>query len=158
MEVQQTTNKKTCDWVLLFVVIILVLIGFIMVYSSSYPDGYYKFGGNGFYFLRKQLQAGVVGIVVMFIAMNVNYRIYKKLNKFIFIICLVAGVSLFTAYGTEANGAQRWINLGGFSFQPSEVIKVAGVLYMAYFLEKRSDVTSKFKSGFFTFNYAYWIF
>lgn len=148
MEVQYTTNKKTCDWVLVFVVIILVLIGFIMVYSASYPDGYYKFGGNGFYFLKKQLMAGVVGIVAMFIAMNVNYRIYKKLNKIIFLVCIVAGVSLFTAYGTKANGAQRWIDIGGFSFQPSEIIKIAGVLYMAYFLESKSNVITKFKAGF----------
>ncbi len=148
MGVQSTTNKKTCDWVLVFTVIILVLIGFIMVYSASYPDGYYKFGGNGFYFLKKQLIAGAVGIVAMLIAMNINYRIYKKLNKVIFLVCIVAGVSLFTAHGTEANGAQRWIDIAGNSVQPSEIIKIAGVLYMAYFLESKSAVISKFKAGF----------
>jgi len=44
------SNNKSIDWVLLLFIIILVLIGFIMVFSSSYPDGYYNFGGNGFYF------------------------------------------------------------------------------------------------------------
>lgn len=141
-------ERKSCDWILVFVVILLVLIGFVMVYSASFPDGYFKFKGDGFYFLKKQLKAGILGIVVMFIAMNINYKIYKKFNKLILLICIAAGLSLFTAYGTEANGAQRWVNIGGFSLQPSEIIKICGVLFMAYFLEKKSEVTSKFKSGF----------
>lgn len=145
---KRSKNYKTYDWILLFTVVILILIGFIMVYSSSYPDGYYKFGGNGFHFLKKQLQAGIVGIIAMLIIMNINYNIYKKINKGILIICIIAGISLFTAYGTKANGAQRWVNLAGFSFQPSEIIKISGVIYMAYFLEKKGKSISKFTKGF----------
>src|SRR6056297_2641242 len=141
-------NNKSIDWVLLLFIIILVLIGFIMVFSSSYPDGYYNFGGNGFYFFEKQVIAGILGIVLMFIASFINYKIYKKLSLVFLMVSLIAGVSLFTAYGTEANGAQRWINLGPLTLQPSEIIKVSSIIYLAYLLEKKNKVIHKFKDGY----------
>ena len=140
--------NKSIDWVLLIFVIALVLIGFMMVFSSSYPDGYYNYGGNGFYFFEKQLVAGIIGIVAMFIASFVNYRIYRKLSLFFLFFSIIAGISLFTAYGTEANGAQRWISVGPFTLQPSEIIKVCSIIYLAYLLEKKNKVVHKFKAGF----------
>ncbi len=140
--------NKSIDWILLIFIIVLVLIGFMMVFSSSYPDGYYNFGGNGFYFFEKQLIAGIIGIIVMFIASFVNYRIYRKLNIVFLFFSIIAGISLFTAYGTEANGAQRWINIGPMTLQPSEIIKVSSIIYLAYLLEKKNKVIHKFKGGF----------
>jgi cell division protein FtsW len=96
-------TNKSIDWILLIFVVILVLIGFMMVFSSSYPDGYYNFNGNGFYFFEKQLIAGIIGIVAMFIASFVNYKIYRKLSGVFLLFSIIAGISLFTAYGTEAN-------------------------------------------------------
>jgi len=119
-----------------------------MVFSSSYPDGYYNFGGNGFYFFEKQVIAGIIGIIVMFTASFVNYKIYKKLNILFLMLSILAGFSLFTAYGTEANGAQRWINIGPLTLQPSEIIKVSSIIYLAYLLEKKNKVIHKFKDGY----------
>jgi cell division protein FtsW len=141
-------NRKTIDWLLFLTILVLVLLGFVMVYSSSYPDGYYNFEGNGFYFLRKQIIAGVLGFVVMIITSFIDYRIYKKLNKVFLGIVILSGLSLFTAAGTTANGAQRWIRIGGVSIQPSDIIKITAIIYMAYFLEKNNKFIKKFGKGY----------
>lgn len=141
-------NRNTIDWVLFLSTLVLVLFGFIMVYSASYPEGYYNFKGDGFFFLRKQVTAGVAGIVAMVLASFLNYRIYRVLNKLIFLITIAATLSLFTAYGTEAYGAQRWISIGGLNIQPSDIIKVTAVMFMAYFLDKKNTKIKTFFGGY----------
>jgi len=141
-------HKKSIDWVLFISTLILVLIGFIFVYSASYPEGYYRFDGNGFFFLRKQVIAGLAGFFAMIFLSFFHYHIYRKLNKLILILAVISALSLFTAYGTEAYGAQRWISIGGLNVQPSDVIKIAAIMYMSYFLEKKTNYIKKFKSGY----------
>lgn len=141
-------NRKSIDWLLFLTILVLVLFGFVMVYSSSYPDGYYNFRGNGFFFLKKQIVAGVLGFVAMIITSFIDYRIYRKLNKVFLGIIILAGLSLFTSAGTTANGAQRWISIGGISIQPSDIIKVTAIVYMAYFLEKNNKSIKKFGRGY----------
>ena len=140
-------NKNTVDWLLVFIIIVLVLFGFLMVYSSSYPDGYYKYDGDPFYFLRKQVFAAVIGLAGMFFLANIPYKIYSNLNKVILITSV--GLALLTVVlGIASNGAQRWIVIKGISLQPSEIIKIGGVLYMAdYFSRNRKNIGS-FKKGF----------
>ena len=143
----QKTGRRAVDWVLVIVIIILVLFGFLMVYSSSYPDGYYKFNGQPFYFLKKQIIAALVGLAAMIFFTNINYKIYARLNKLIFLACI--GFALLTIIiGVASNGAQRWINIAGINFQPSEIIKIGGVLYMADFFDRNRRHISKFKNGF----------
>ncbi len=144
-ETVKKTKSRSVDWVLVFVIVLLVLFGFLMVYSSSYPDGYYKFGGDPFYFLRKQVVAAAIGLVGMIVLANLPYIIYKKFNKLILIAC-IAFALLTIVLGIASNGAQRWIVIGGLSLQPSEIIKIGGVLYMAdYFSRNRKKLSSFFK-------------
>jgi cell division protein FtsW len=145
-ETLKRAKVRTIDWVLVFVIVLLVLFGFLMVYSSSYPDGYYN-GGDPFYFLRKQVIAAGIGLAGMMFFANLPYIIYKKFNKLILIVCLVLAM-LTVVLGIASNGAQRWIVIAGMSLQPSEIIKIGGVLYMAdYFNRKREDLSS-FLKGF----------
>ncbi|HCX61441.1 MULTISPECIES: putative lipid II flippase FtsW [Sedimentibacter] len=146
--VQKQSRKTSMDWVLVFVVVVLVLFGFLMVYSSSFPDGYYKFDKDPFYFLKKQVIAAVAGFVGMIFIANIPYKIYAKFNKIILIACV--GFALLTIIiGIASNGAQRWIIIGGISLQPSEIIKIGGVLYMAYYFDKNRKNISSLKKGFF---------
>ena len=147
MEEARKVNKKTADWVLVIVIIVLVLIGFLMVYSSSYPDGYYKFNGQPFYFLKKQVFAAIIGLVAMIFFSNIHYKIYGRLNKVILIAC-IASALLTLVIGVASNGAQRWINIAGLNVQPSEIIKIGGVLYMADFFDKNRKHIGEFKKGF----------
>jgi len=147
MESARKVSKKSVDWVLVLVIIALVLIGFLMVYSSSYPDGYYKFNGQPFYFLKKQVIAAVLGLVAMLFFSNINYKIYGRINKIILITCI--GSALLTlVIGVASNGAQRWINIAGLNIQPSEIIKIGGVLYMAKFFDINRQHIGEFKKGF----------
>lgn len=144
---QKISKKSSMDWVLVFVVVVLVLFGFLMVYSSSYPDGYYKFNKDPFYFLRKQVVAAIAGFVGMIFIANVPYKIYGKFSRIILITCV--GFALLTVViGIASNGAQRWISIGGITFQPSEIIKIGAVLFMAdYFNKNRKNINS-FSKGF----------
>ncbi len=147
-EAVKNAGKKTIDWVLVFIVIVLILFGFLMVYSSSYPDGYYKFNGDPFYFLKKQVIAAVIGLVGMIFFASIPYKIYAKFNKMILIACV--GFALLTVVlGIASNGAQRWISVGGITFQPSEIIKIGGVLYMADYFNKNRKNMGSLNKGFF---------
>ncbi len=141
-------QKGSVDWLLFLSTSILVLFGFIMVYSASFPEGYYYFRGDGFFFLRKQVMAGLAGMAALIIASFIDYRIYRKLNKLMFVLAILATVLLFTAYGTEAYGAVRWIDIGGLNIQPSDIIKIAAVMYVAYYLEKNAQRIRTFKKGY----------
>lgn len=146
MEKIQRTSKKSVDWLLAVIVLILLLIGFFMVYSSSYPDGYYNHG-NSLFFLRKQIYAGVAGIILMIIASFIPYQVYRRFTKVILLVSI--GLSLATVFlGVEGNGAQRWLEIGGISLQPSEIVKIAAVLCLADFLDKRRSKLHKFKEGY----------
>lgn len=146
METLQKKSKKTCDWILVFIVTVLLLLGFLMVYSSSYPDGYYNYD-DAFFFLRKQVIAGVLGLITMVIVSFFPYKYYRRFSKMILMVCIIFGVVVF-AFGFTAYGAKRWLNLGGMSIQPSEIIKIGAVLYMADYLEKNRDKLRTFKDGF----------
>lgn len=145
--VKKKAGRKTIDWVLVFIIVVLVLFGFLMVYSSSYPDGYYKFGGDPFYFLKKQVIAAIIGFIGMLFFAKIPYKLYAKFSKIIMLVCI--GFSLLTVVlGFASNGAQRWIQIGGMTLQPSEIIKIGGVLYMSdYFTKHRKNIGS-FTNGF----------
>jgi cell division protein FtsW len=117
-----------------------------MVYSSSFPDGYYKYGGDPFYFLRKQVMAAGIGLVGMIFLANIPYVIYKKFSKIILVVCFVLAM-LTIVLGIASNGAQRWIEIGGMSLQPSEIIKIGAVLYMADYFSRKRDSLSSFTKG-----------
>lgn len=146
-ETAKKAARSTVDWVLVFIIVVLVLFGFLMVYSSSYPDGYYKFGGDPFYFLKKQVIAAVIGLAGMIFFANIPYKIYARFSRIILLACI--GFAILTVIlGIASNGAQRWIQIGGITFQPSEIIKLGGVLYMADYFNKNRKNIGSFRKGF----------
>jgi len=146
-ETVKKAKTRSIDWVLVFIIVLLVLFGFLMVYSSSYPDGYYKYGGDPFYFLRKQVIAAGAGLAGMIFFANLPYVIYKKFSKLILFACI--GLAMLTiVIGIASNGAQRWITIGGISLQPSEIIKIGAVLYMADYFSRRKNELTSFTKGF----------
>lgn len=134
------------DSMLLATVIALVGIGVVMVYSASAVMTELRFGDSTL-FVNKQLWHVVVGLVLMLVAIRVDYRWYKRLAYPL----LGFGVALLLAVllvGATRNEAQRWLSFGGFSFQPSEVVKIVLVIYMAYSLEKKDRKLERFSIGF----------
>ena len=87
------------------------------------------------------------GLVAMVVLSKVDYRIYEKYYKIIYWICIALLASIFV-FGSSAQGATRWVNLGFVSFQPSEIAKVGIIIFYAEYLTRRKDKIKDFKEGF----------
>ena len=115
----------------------LALFGVVMVYSASAMMAL-KENGNQFYYVLKQGAWVAIGFVVMLLAMQFNYQQLKS-RRVVFGLLFLSTVTLLSVFAfSSSNGAHRWIKLPWFSVQPSELSKLALVIFLAYFLEKRA--------------------
>ncbi len=140
-------KKREYDFWLLFTVLVLLAIGTVMVFSaSSYNALYYK--NNKYHFLIRQVIWGVIGIVSMLVFSNIDYRRIAQSSPILMVISTVLLVLvLIPGIGSNINGSNRWFNFGYFSFQPSELTKIAIILFLAFSLSKNSDRLKFFFSG-----------
>jgi len=140
-------KKPQGDLILTLVTFALTGFGLIMLSSVSSVISFETFGNPNTY-LYRQLVFALIGIVVWFIAQKINYHFWKKIALPLFIISFVLTAAVFIpGVGFHYNGAVRWINLGFTLFQPSEVLKLAMILYVAtYFDTHRKDVNSLYKT------------
>lgn len=137
------------DFSFLIVVLLLLTLGLIMVFSASYPSAYYQYG-DGLYFIKRQLMWAAVGIGAMIFTMNFDYRSYKKLAVPILVVSLVLLAAVLVV-GTDSNGAKRWLGIGGLTIQPSEIAKIAIIIYFAASL---SEIGSKIRELKYLIRYA----
>ena len=133
---------------LLFPVLFLVGIGIVMVYSASSAIALKTFG-NGYLFLQKQAAFALFGMAVLVACRHVPYQWYRPLAYplLVFSLVLLAVVHI-PGYGTSAGGSTRWLRLGPVTFQPSEVARLALIVYLAYSLEKKQGLLKNFTIGF----------
>jgi cell division protein FtsW len=132
-------KKLRMDWFLFAIAAGLALFGAVMVYSASAMISLKETaenpeGATQFAYFFKQFGFTVFGLLVMYVASKVDYKIYQ--NKFVVIgILSVTAVLLIAVYAFPAiNGARRWIRFPGVSFQPSEIAKIAVPIFLAWFL------------------------
>lgn len=142
--------KKTApDFLLMFTTGLLLAIGLIMVYSASAIWAEYKFA-DSFYFAKRQLLFAGLGILAMFIIMNLDYWFIKKWANVLLIICfLLLVIVLIPGIGVERNGSRSWLGVGAFSVQPSEFIKLALIGFLAKFLSENQRYITTIKKGLF---------
>jgi len=115
----------------------LALFGVVMVYSASAVIAA-KENGNQFYYVLKQGVWVVIGFGVMLLMMQFNYQQLKN-RQIVLGLLLLTSIALLSVFGfSSSNGAHRWIKFPGVSLQPSEVSKLALIIFLAYFLEKRA--------------------
>ncbi|WP_019378519.1 stage V sporulation protein E [Virgibacillus halodenitrificans] len=137
------------DYILLGVIISLLIIGIVMVYSSSYIWSEYKFG-DSFYYLKRQLLFATAGIFSMFFVMFIPYSTWMRYAKVILLSCFILlFLVLIPGVGMVRGGAQSWIGVGAFSVQPSEFMKLGLIIFLATFLSKNQKKITSFKEGFF---------
>lgn len=136
------------DLVILLMAVALTCFGVVMVYSASSVMATKKFH-DGFYFLKRQGIYALMGFGVMILAMRIDYRQWREYAVPILLGCLVLLLLVFIpGIGGSAKGASRWIRFPGFNFQPSELAKIALIMYMAYSLDKKQDKVKMFSTGF----------
>lgn len=140
--------KKThFDLWLLVLTIILVSIGVTMVYSASAVLAHERFD-DSYYYLKRMLVFALMGLAFMVFAMRVPYRIYCRLAYPILLGALGLCALVFVpGIGRTIGGATRWLHVGPFAFQPSELAKVAMIFFLAYSLQKKADKVRSFGIG-----------
>lgn len=140
------------DYTLLFIVLFLLCFGLVMLYSVSSYEANLKFEDSAYY-LKKQLFATVVGLVVMIVVSLINYHVWEKFTIIAYITSLVLIGLVMSPLGYEANGARRWLDIG-VSLQPAEVAKVGMILFFAAFVAKFGRKIQSLKSVLITFGFA----
>ncbi len=126
------------DKIMLGIVLLLVTFGSIMVFSASYPTALSEFG-NGFAYLKKHLLYVAIGAVAMIVISVIPYRVYKKWGPFAAYGVAMLLLMAVLVIGTSEGEAKRWIYIGSFSIQPSEIMKVSLVLILAWYIDKYRD-------------------
>ena len=120
-----------------------------MVYSSSAVWASYRFD-DSFFFAKRQLLFAGVGVVCMFLMMNVNYWAWRTSAKIILIVCfLLLLIVLIPGVGLVRGGARSWLGVGAFSIQPSEFMKIAMIIFLASFLSENQKKITSFRQGLF---------
>jgi cell division protein FtsW len=119
--------------------VILMAIGVIMIYSASAIYAFDKMGDSA-YFLKRQIVYLAMGGFLSWLALSVNYKALRKHVKPMMIAAIVLLVLVLIPHvGHATGGARRWFRFLGFSFQPSEFLKLAIIFYMADFLDRKRD-------------------
>ncbi len=138
------------DYVLLGYFIILLVFGLIMLTSAGSAVGHEKFG-DSYFFIKRQLLFGVLpGLFLFFFFSKLDYHILKRWSTVFFILAIILLISVFipglgSAYGTNA---KSWLVLFNYSIQPSELVKLAMIVFVAALISQKGKNIAQFKNGF----------
>lgn len=123
----------------LVTIVILLAFGLLMIMSAGVSYGQVRFD-DSYYFFKQQILGLIVGGGVMYITANIDYHLWRRLVMPIFGIAVVLLIMVFIpGIGVNVYGATRWIELGPIMFQPSEVMKLAIILYLAAWLSEKGE-------------------
>ena len=128
------------DYILLFTVIIIVLIGILTIYSAGFDP--LENENSGLY--KKQILWFIIGFTLMITITFINYRLLGDYSLYIYISMLVLLI-ITTIFGKPIRNASAWINFGSFSIQPSEFMKLCLVVLLAKYLEIRERDIQDFR-------------
>ena len=135
--------KGPIDLTFCLLVLLLTAIGLVMLLSASFPSAYYETKNNDptFYF-RKQGIFAVMGVAAMFLISKINYQWFRKFAKpLLYVSVILLILVAIPGIGIVRNNARRWLGFPGTSlqFQPSEIAKMAVVLYFSDTISKKKD-------------------
>lgn len=132
---------RSATTILVTCVALLLALGMVMLYSASMTK-------SGAHFLVMQLIWAGLGALVCLVAASIDYKHLRKVSLVLLFFAMVLLVlALIPGVGLKANGARRWLNFGGFSFQPSELGKVALIIFLAHYGERYQRQMGTFYRG-----------
>ncbi len=144
-------KKLSFDYFLLLITGLLVTIGLMAIFSASAPYSYIG-RESSYVYLKNQLKWVIVGILFLFLVSKFNYRWYQKLDRIIiFLVLLSLCAVYFPGISRQIRGTYRWITLGSFRFQPSELAKIGLIIYLSSSLIRKKDKLNSFVNGFLPF-------
>lgn len=142
-------KKGTIDLPFFFIVTILLVMGIIMMFSASYAWAISE-GHEGIFYAKRQMLFALIGFVAMFLVSRIDYHFFQKrvvaLGLYGFCIILLLMVK-FTPFGRSHNEAQRWLGVGSFEFQPSEIMKFAIIILFGLMLVNNQKFIGDFKKA-----------
>jgi len=142
-------NRTRGDKVIWTAVVLLALMSLLVVYSSTGLLAYRYNQGNTEIYLFKQVMFITVGVAIIYFAHRVNYTLYSRLSRLLFIIAIPLLIyTLF--FGVRLNEGSRWIRLPiiNLTFQTSDLAKLALFMYLARLLSRKQEVIKDFRKGF----------
>jgi cell division protein FtsW len=140
------SHKKNIDYLLLFAVIALLSVGLLMVFSAS-PTMGLKYG-DSYYFIKRHIFYLLVGGVAFFYGFKIDLFYLKKWAGMLFLFSIVCLLLVYVpGVGKKISGASRWIDIGIFTFQPSELIKIAMIIFLANTLSRLGNKIRDFYQG-----------
>lgn len=136
-KVNLQSQKQQVDLPLLAIIGILVVFGLLMVYDASVIQGLRNFN-DSYYYIRQQLVWMAAGAASMFFFARFNYKRFKPIANLLFFFSMLMLLAVFIpGLGVSGGGAHRWLKLGEITLQPSEIIKLTGVIFLSSLFEKR---------------------
>lgn len=135
---------------LISIAALLILIGFVFIYSSSSVFALEQFG-SAHYFLKRQALYLIPSLGAFFLCANFPLPLLRKLVPWLFLASLtLTALTLIPGLGSKINGSNRWLILAGISIQPSEVLKFCLIMYVAFFLEKKQKSSDSLLKNYLT--------
>lgn len=144
-----TTKKGPADYLLALIVFGLVVFGLIMIYSSSVIISYEKVG-HGYYYLTQQAISLAIGLALWAFFQSIDYHILKRFSFWLLVLSIILLILVFIPL-LSGGGVHRWIVIGSFNFQPSEVVKLFLIIYLASWLADKKGEVQDLKKGFLPF-------
>lgn len=129
--------RSGVDRIMLVLIVILICFGSVMVFSASYADAQARYN-DSYYFIKRQIIFVGLGLIGMVTVMNVPYKLYKFCTVPAFIATLGL-LFVVLIMGVAGGGAQRWIAIGSFTFQPSELAKLTLPMMLAWYYTTFQD-------------------
>ena len=147
---EQPERRGEVDRSFLLLVLLLLVMGLIMVLSSSFARAYYDpghvTGGNAAYYFVRQLIFALLGLGLMWLCSRVPMGLYRR-YAFPFLIVTLVLLALVPLTGVKANGSRRWLGVGGLTVQPSELAKLAVILSFSVLIVRFRGKMHTFRHG-----------
>jgi len=141
-------NKKSGLWPFLLITAILIVLGLIFIYSASSVFALEHYG-KAAYFVHKQLAGLFLGLICFGCAYLLPINWIKKLSPTVYLVTLgLTALTLWPKFALHIHGSSRWLKLGGLGLQPSEFLKLAFIIYVAYLLVQKKYQKRAFLGSF----------
>jgi cell division protein FtsW len=141
---------KKYDQLLLILIVILCVVGTVMLYSASSAISLDETGGlTDTLFIRSHLKRLLLGILIMFLFIIIDYRKFKSIAPYLMIFSIILLLATKIMYLIKGiNFPARWLDLGLFTVQTSDVARFSLILYLAYYIDKKRESLKDFYNGF----------